>query len=100
MDKILQESYLENNIEQTIEIDKIENLEEKQNNFLQGNLGKVINTGVDIGLRMILPNVIEDKVIDIKNAIINNGFKEGISSAINSSIDLREKCSWYFYRKI
>lgn len=36
---------------------------EKQNAFLESTLGKVINTGVDIALRAILPNAIEDEVI-------------------------------------
>lgn len=39
------------------------NIEEKQNSFLESTLGKVINTGVDVALRAILPNVIEDEVI-------------------------------------
>lgn len=38
-------------------------IEENQNKFLEGTLGKVINTGVDIALRAILPNAIEDEVI-------------------------------------
>ena len=39
------------------------NIEEKQNKFLESTLGKVINTGVDIALRAILPNMIEDEII-------------------------------------
>ena len=39
-------------------------------------LGKTINTGLDIGLRMLLPDLIEEQVIDIKDTIIENGFGE------------------------
>jgi len=61
--------------------------EEKQNNFLQTTLGKTINTAIDIGLRAILPDMIEEQVIDIKNVLFNNGLKEGIDIAIKSGIE-------------
>ena len=50
-------------------------LEKKQNQFLQTTLGKTINTAIDIGIRGIFPNVIEDQIIDIKNVLINCGLK-------------------------
>ena len=99
MDKIGQENNIEQKKDQALKIDNFENIEENQKGFLQGNLGKVINTGFDIGLRMILPNIIEDKVIDIKNAILNNGFKEGISSAISSAIDIGKSAIGIFTGK-
>ena len=46
-----------------------DNIEKKQNNFLGNILGKTINTAIDTGLRIILPNSIEDSVIDIKNSL-------------------------------
>ena len=61
---------------------------ENQNNFLQSTLGKTINTALDVGLRAILPDMVEDQVIEIKNVMINNGLKEGIDTAIKSAIDL------------
>ena len=79
-----------NNLEKNnnIKLDnKIVN-EQEQKNFLETTLGKVINTGLDIGLRAILPDLVETKVIDIKNIILNQGFKEGINTAIKSAIDL------------
>ena len=39
---------------------------QEQNNFLNTTIGKVVNTAVDLGLRWILPNFIEDQVIDIR----------------------------------
>jgi hypothetical protein len=48
----------------------------------------VINTAVDLGIRAALPNIIEDQVITIKDAILNSGFESGINQAINSAIDL------------
>ena len=61
---------------------------EKQNEFLQTTLGKTINTALDIGLRGVLPDMIEEQIIDIKNVLLNNGLKDGINFAIKSAIDL------------
>ena len=43
---------------------------ENQNKFLQTTLGKVINTGIDIGLRGVMPDMIEDQIIEIKNVLL------------------------------
>jgi len=60
---------------------------EQQNNFLETTLGKTINAGLDIGLRVLLPDLIENQVIDIKDAIIEGGFAEGVNKAISSAIN-------------
>jgi hypothetical protein len=65
-----------------------QDLEVAQNSFLKSTLGMVINTAVDLGIRAALPNIIEDQVITIKDAILNSGFESGINQAINSAIDL------------
>lgn len=92
-----------NNIERSIntekenKIEKNEKIEllveeeltvENQNTFLQTTLGKTINTALDIGLRGILPDMIEEQITDIKNVLLTNGLKEGINTAIKSAIDL------------
>lgn len=64
------------------------NLMKDQKNFLETSMGKIINTAIDVGIRFLLPNVIENEVIDIKNTLINEGLKEGINKVIESSIDL------------
>ena len=61
---------------------------DEQKNFLETTLGKTVNTGLDIGLRVLLPDIIEDQVIDIKDTIIKEGFGEGVKKAIDSVIDL------------
>lgn len=63
-------------------------LYDKQKSFLESNLGKTINSALDIGIKAALPNLIEDQVIDIKNTILEQGFKEGLKTAINSGIDI------------
>ena len=79
-----------NNIENENSIELLVEQEvtaENQNNFLQTTLGKTINTAIDIGLRAILPDMIEEQVIDIKNVLFNNGLKEGIEIALKSGIE-------------
>lgn len=62
-------------------------INDKQKNFLESSIGKAVNTGLDIGIRYLLPDVIENEVIEIKDSIIKNGFKEGIQTAIDSAIN-------------
>ena len=45
----------------------------EKNNFFNNTFGKTINYAIDIGLRAILPDLIENQVIDIKNSLLNNG---------------------------
>ena len=62
--------------------------EKTQTNFLETTLGKAINTAVDIGIRAILPEFIEDQVINIKDNLLNYGLKDGIIQTIDDAIDL------------
>lgn len=63
-------------------------IEKEQNNFLETTIGKIINTGLDLGIKFLLPDFVENEVIEIKNSIIKDGFKEGINKAINEAIDM------------
>lgn len=62
-------------------------LNNKQKSFLNSNLGKIVNTAIDVGLRSILPDMIENQVIDIKNALMENGINEGINVAVDKLVD-------------
>ena len=75
-------------INSNIELDNLENLDKQQNNFLESTLGQVIDSSVDLGLRAILPNFIEDEVIEIKDTLIKEGFSEAVNKAIDSAIDI------------
>lgn len=54
---------------------------------METTLGKTINTAIDIGIRSILPDFIENQVIDLKNNMINYGLKDGINKSISDAID-------------
>lgn len=79
-----------NNLEKNNNIDLIkERVNEKtQKSFLETMLGRTINTALDIGIRALLPNFVEDQVINIKDNLLNYGLKEGITKTIDDAIDL------------
>ena len=60
----------------------------EQNTFLNSTLGKVVDSAIDVGLRMVLPDFVEEGVISVKNALLQGGLKEGIDTAINGAINL------------
>lgn len=70
------ENEINNDIKNEIKVEK--------NNFLNTLFGKTINNAINIGLKAILPDLIENQVIDIKNALFENGLKSGIETALNS----------------
>ncbi len=72
-------------LEQNVDINLIN--EKNQNEFLNSTLWKTINNGIDIGLRYLLPDLIEDEIIELKNNLINFGLKEGIKKSIDSVIE-------------
>lgn len=76
-----------------------QNIGEKQNKFMESTIGKVINTGIDLGLRALLPNAIENEVIGIKNVIVNDGFKEGIKAAISTATQIGKNIKGVFTNK-
>lgn len=65
-----------------------EELKKLQDNFLESKMGQIANSAIDFGLREILPDFVEDEVIEVKDALIVGGIKEGISKAIENAIDL------------
>ncbi len=71
-----------------IELNNLTINEQTQKNFLETTLGKTINTAIDIGIRAILPEFVEDQVINIKNNLFNYGLKDGITKTIDDAIDL------------
>lgn len=69
------------------ELDKNNSIKDMQKSFLNSSLRQVIDNAVDIGLKSILPDLIEDEIINIKNTILENGFSSGVQEAIDRTID-------------
>lgn len=78
---------MENNLNNELAINSNLNNEVEQKNFLETALGKTINTGIDIGLRAVLPDYIEGQVIDLKDNLIQYGLKDGIKKSIDDALN-------------
>ena len=78
---------LENNVELNKNSNEIVS-EKEQNTFLNSTLGKVVDSAIDVGLRMALPDFVEEGVISVKDALLQGGLKEGIDTAINGALNL------------
>ncbi len=79
-----------NELEKNNEINLNNNLEQEkdQKSFLETTLGKTINAGLDIGIRALLPDFIDEQVINLKDNLFEYGLKDGIKQTIDDAIDL------------
>jgi len=64
------------------------NIENEQNKFINSTIGKIVNNAVDMGLRYILPDLIEEEVIEVKDSLLNNGLAEGIQTAAQNVVEI------------
>ncbi len=71
-----------------LEIENNLNVENEQKSFLESTIGKAINTAVDIGIRALLPDFIDEQIINIKDNLLEYGLKDGITKTIDDAIDL------------
>jgi len=78
------------NLEKNNNLDVENNLtvEKEQKGFLESTLGKTINAAVDIGIRALLPDFIDEQIINIKDNLLEYGLGEGIKKTIDDAIDL------------
>lgn len=67
------------------------NIENLQNNFLKTNIGQIANNAIDIGLKMILPDTVENEVIEVKDALISGGIDDAITTAVENAIKIGKK---------
>ena len=79
---------MENILENEIKLENNLVNEKDQNNFLETTLGKTINTGIDIGIRALLPDYIEEQIIDLKDNLMKYGLKDGIKKSIDDAINV------------
>lgn len=77
-----------NKIENEIKLNNEVTNTNEQTNFLETTLGKTINTAIDIGIRALLPEFIDEQVINIKDNLLNYGLKDGITKTIDDAIDI------------
>ncbi len=63
------------------------NLENNNNSFFESTFGRIINNSIDTGLKVILPDFLENDVIDVKNTLVEEGFSEAIKSVIDKAVN-------------
>ena len=75
---------LEKNNQVEVELER----EKEQKSFLETTLGKTINTAIDIGIRALLPDFIDEQIINLKDNLLEYGLKDGIKQTIDDAVDL------------
>lgn len=73
--------------------------QKEQTGFLNSTVGKVVNTAIDLGLRWILPDFLENQIIDVKNSLVQGGLKEGIKTTIESGVEIGKSITGIFTGK-
>ena len=71
-----------------LEVENNLTIEKEQKGFLESTLGKTINAAVDIGIRALLPDFIDEQIINIKDNLLEYGLGDGIKKTIDDAIDL------------
>jgi hypothetical protein len=67
-------------------------LSQLQQNFLESKLYNIVDGALDIGIRLAMPDCIEDSVISIKDSILQNGLIEGIKETVKSTFEFGKSC--------
>ena len=78
------------NLEKNNKLEIENNLEneKEQKRFFETTLGKTINAAIDMGIRVLLPDFIDEQIINIKDNLLEYGLKDGITKTIDDAIDL------------
>lgn len=74
---------LSNNLENVMENE----LSKNQKKGIEKLLESTFNKSIDMGLKILLPDMIENQIIEIKNVILNNGLSDGLKNALNQIRD-------------
>lgn len=92
----VEENNVKNKELEYIEKDNSLELSKEETSFFETTFGKIIDSGIDVGIRIIFPDLLEDEIIDIKNVIINEGFKSGIEETKESFNDVGKSIKGIF----
>lgn len=77
----------------------MERVLEQANNIIQNvsqTIGQVADTALEYGLRVILPDFIEEDVIEIKDKFIQEGFISGVQEAVDKLEDVGKSIKGIF----
>ena len=68
-EEVTNQNEINQNLEQTTNQNELVT-EKEQTHFLDTTLGKVVNTAIDLGLRWVLPDFVENQIIDVKDSLL------------------------------
>ena len=71
----------------TLETSNSIDIANEQEVFFQSTIGKIIDFSINTGIKALLPDSIEDEVINIKDTLISEGFPQGIKNFVNNVIN-------------
>lgn len=86
-------------MELTLENSLSTNLENEQSSFLQSTFGQILDKGLNIGIRALLPDFVENDVIDIKDSLLNNGLKSAIDTTVDKVMNIGKSIQGIFTGK-
>ena len=93
MDLKINEITQKNNIEKLLEKNNLtfnelfeKTLNDTQSDFLNNQLGQAINKGLDYGIKILLPDFIDEKIIELKNNILESDAVYGIKNTVSKAI--------------
>jgi hypothetical protein len=86
-------------MELTLENSLTTNLENEQSSFLQSTFGQILDKGLNIGIRALLPDFVENDVIDIKDSLLNNGLKSAIDTTVDKVMNIGKSIQGIFTGK-
>lgn len=87
MQNSLDEYMEKNNLNNTNELVEsiISNI---QGSFLKSQMGQAINNGIDMGLKTVLPEFLDDQILNLKNNLMQFGLGKGIKKSVEDAINL------------
>ncbi len=71
-------------------------ISKSQNDFIGDMFKNALNFGIDIGIKALVPDLIEDQVLDIKDSILENGFSDGINTLIKKVDEFKNSIKGIF----
>lgn len=93
MDLKLNDIIQKNNLEEILEKNNLTfnelyetALNNTQGDFLNTQIGQAINKGLDLGLKILLPDIIDDRVVELKNNILESDAAYGIKNIVSNAI--------------
>lgn len=65
-------------------------LEKDKNNFFDTPFGKFVDNSLNIAISAVFPSIVDDQIINIKDAIIVGGFEAGLEELKNTGTNYKE----------